>query len=83
MTDMSVPSAAEQHHVGSRPADVKKAARLYFEKYEGNFTLDFHTNKKIIDEVALTDFPSKRKRNQIAGFVGYLVKKKARSVPQT
>ena len=69
---------SESQHSGSRPTDVKKAGRLYMEQYEASFTFDFHTNKKIIDEIASKDFPSKRKRNQIAGFISYLVKKKQR-----
>ncbi|THH29164.1 hypothetical protein EUX98_g5026 [Antrodiella citrinella] len=36
-------------------------------------TLDFHTNKRIIDEVAVV--PSKRLRNKIAGFTTHLMKR--------
>lgn len=36
-------------------------------------TLDFDTNKKIADEVAI--IPSKRLRNQIGGFVTHLMKR--------
>lgn len=36
-------------------------------------TLDFDTNKKIAEEVAI--IPSKRLRNQIAGFVTHLMKR--------
>ena len=36
-------------------------------------TLDFHTNKKIIEEVAI--IPSKRLRNKIAGFSTHLMKR--------
>lgn len=36
-------------------------------------TLDFHTNKKILEEVAL--IPSKRLRNKIAGFSTHLMKR--------
>jgi small subunit ribosomal protein S17e len=39
-------------------------------------TLDFHTNKQICGEVAV--IPSKRLRNQIAGFVTHLMKRIAR-----
>ena len=34
-------------------------------------TLDFHTNKKILEEVAI--IPSKRLRNKIAGFSTHLM----------
>jgi len=36
-------------------------------------TLDFHTNKRIVDEVAI--LPSKRMRNKIAGFTTHLMKR--------
>ncbi|KAH7855597.1 hypothetical protein Vadar_026635 [Vaccinium darrowii] len=36
-------------------------------------TLDFHTNKKILEEVAI--IPSKRLRNKIAGFSTHLMKR--------
>jgi ribosomal protein S17E len=35
--------------------------------------VDFHTNKKVIDEVAIV--PSKRLRNKIAGFTTHLMKR--------
>jgi len=43
------------------------------EKYFAKLTLDFDTNKKIAEEVAI--IPSKRLRNQIAGFVTHLMKR--------
>jgi len=43
------------------------------EKYYTRLTLDFHTNKRIVDEVAVT--PSKRMRNKIAGFTTHLMKR--------
>ena len=36
-------------------------------------TLDFHTNKKVLEEVAI--IPSKRLRNKIAGFSTHLMKR--------
>jgi small subunit ribosomal protein S17e len=41
------------------------------EKYYSRLTLDFQTNKRICDEVAI--IPSKRLRNKIAGFVTHLM----------
>ena len=38
--------------------------------------MDFHTNKRIVDEVAIT--PSKRMRNKIAGFTTHLMKRIAK-----
>lgn len=43
------------------------------EKYFSKLTLDFDTNKKIAEEVAI--IPSKHLRNQIAGFVTHLMKR--------
>lgn len=41
------------------------------EKYYPRLTLDFQTNKKICDEVAI--IPTKRLRNKIAGFTTHLM----------
>jgi ribosomal protein S17E len=46
---------------------------VIIEKYYPRLTLDFHTNKKIADEVAI--IPSKRLRNKIAGFTTHLMKR--------
>ncbi|KAH7284210.1 hypothetical protein KP509_34G043500 [Ceratopteris richardii] len=43
------------------------------EKYYSRMTLDFQTNKKIAEEVAI--IPSKRLRNKIAGFATHLMKR--------
>lgn len=43
------------------------------EKYYSRLTLDFHTNKRLVGEVA--DIPSKRMKNKIAGFVTHLMKR--------
>jgi small subunit ribosomal protein S17e len=50
-----------------RTKTVKKASRVIIEKYYTSLTHDFHTNKRLCDEVAV--IPSKRMRNQIAGYV--------------
>jgi small subunit ribosomal protein S17e len=52
---------------------VKKASRVIIEKYYPRLTLDFQTNKKICDEVAI--IASKRLRNKIAGFTTHLMKR--------
>lgn len=50
---------------------MKKSARVIIEKYYSRLTLDFQTNKRICDEVAIV--ASKRLRNKIAGFVTHLM----------
>ena len=52
---------------------MKRSARHIVEKYYTRLTLDFHTNKRICDEVAI--IPSKRMRNKIAGFTTHLMKR--------
>jgi small subunit ribosomal protein S17e len=58
---------------GVRTKTIKRSARTIVEKYYTRLTLDFHTNKRIVDEVAIT--PSKRMRNKIAGFTTHLMKR--------
>ena len=56
-----------------RTKTVKKASRQVIEKYYTKLTLDFHTNKRVVEEIAI--IPTKRLRNQIAGFVTHLMKR--------
>jgi small subunit ribosomal protein S17e len=49
-----------------RTKTVKKASRVIIERYYSRMTLDFQTNKKIAEEVAI--IPSKRLLNIIACF---------------
>ncbi|KAK6230002.1 hypothetical protein QUC31_001520 [Theobroma cacao] len=56
-----------------RTKTVKKSSRQVIENYYSRMTLDFHTNKKIVAEVAL--IPTKRLRNKIAGFSTHLIKR--------
>jgi len=43
------------------------------ERFYSKLTLDFDTNKRVTDEVAVV--PSKRMRNKIAGFITHLMKR--------
>ena len=56
-----------------RTKTIKKAAKVIIEKYYTKMTLDFHTNKKICEEVAV--IPSKKLRNKIAGFATHLMRR--------
>merc|ERR1712080_413788 len=56
-----------------RTKTVKKASRRIIEKYYMMLTLDFHTNKRVIEEIAI--IPTKRLRNQIGGFITHLMKR--------
>jgi len=46
---------------------------VLIEKYYPRLTLDFQTNKRICDEVAV--IPTKRLRNKIAGFTTHMMKR--------
>merc|ERR1712178_261539 len=59
-----------------RNKTVKRASKKVIERYYQRLTLDFNTNKRICDEVAM--IPSKRLRNKIAGFTTHMMKRIAR-----
>ena len=59
-----------------RTKTVKKAALQIVNKHYSNLTLDFQSNKRLTEEVAI--LPSKRMRNKIAGYVTHLMKKSQR-----
>ncbi|XP_052871992.1 small ribosomal subunit protein eS17 [Anopheles bellator] len=56
-----------------RTKTVKKASKVIIEKYYTRLTMDFDTNKRIVEEVAI--IPTKPLRNKIAGFVTHLMKR--------
>ena len=47
-----------------RTKTVKKSAKVIIERYYPKLTLDFETNKRICDEIAI--IPSKRLRNKVS-----------------
>ncbi|XP_058816686.1 small ribosomal subunit protein eS17-like [Topomyia yanbarensis] len=56
-----------------RTKTVKKASKVIIEKYYTRLTMDFHTNKRIVEKVAI--IPTKPLRNKIASFVTHLMKR--------
>nr|XP_035133559.1 40S ribosomal protein S17-like [Callithrix jacchus] len=50
---------------------VKKAARVIIEKYYTCLGNNFHTNRRMCEEIAI--IPSKKLRNKIAGYVTSLM----------
>eukprot|EP00197_Chlamydomonas_leiostraca_P002080 CAMPEP_0202858388 /NCGR_PEP_ID=MMETSP1391-20130828/948_1 /ASSEMBLY_ACC=CAM_ASM_000867 /TAXON_ID=1034604 /ORGANISM="Chlamydomonas leiostraca, Strain SAG 11-49" /LENGTH=141 /DNA_ID=CAMNT_0049537309 /DNA_START=53 /DNA_END=478 /DNA_ORIENTATION=- len=56
-----------------RTKTVKKASRVIIEKYYNRLTMDFDTNKRVVEEIAIIQ--SKRLRNKIAGFTTHLMKR--------
>merc|ERR1711934_150362 len=59
-----------------RNKTVKRASKKVIERYYQSLTMDFNTNKRKLDEVAM--IPSKRLRNKIAGFTTHMMKRISR-----
>merc|ERR1712167_108221 len=59
-----------------RNKTTKRSSKKIIERYYQRLTLDFNTNKRICDEVAL--IPSKKLRNKIAGFTTHMMKRISR-----
>ncbi|KAA3672447.1 small subunit ribosomal protein S17e [Paragonimus westermani] len=56
-----------------RTKTVKKASRVIIEQFYSRLTRDFHTNKRVCQDIACIN--SKRLRNKIAGYVTHLMKR--------
>lgn len=65
------PNTAKMGRV--RTKTVKKSAKVLIERFYPRLTLDFETNKRICDEIAI--IASKRLRNKIAGYTTHLMKR--------
>lgn len=50
-----------------RPGRVKKVARELMERFPGKFTVNFESNKKLVE--SLTNISSTKLRNRIAGYI--------------
>ncbi|KAI8434302.1 hypothetical protein MSG28_012385, partial [Choristoneura fumiferana] len=59
-----------------RTKTVKKAAKIIIEKYYTRLTLDFDTNKRICEEIAI--IPTKPLRNKIAGGISIKLQEEER-----
>ena len=55
-----------------RPSNIKILARRLVAEYGAKFTLDFETNKKVLDQIA--DMKTKHFRNRVAGYITRLMK---------
>ncbi|MFW9909734.1 MAG: 30S ribosomal protein S17e [Candidatus Thorarchaeota archaeon] len=55
-----------------RPGYIKNAARLLLQSYADEFTTDFETNKRLVEQY--TDVTSKKVRNRIAGYLVRMVR---------
>ena len=53
---------------------IKNAARTLLQYYEDEFTSDFETNKRLVEQYS--DVKTKKVRNRIAGYVVVLVKRR-------
>ncbi len=61
-------------HMGSiRPSYIKNASRILLQYYD-EFTTDFETNKRLVEQ--FTDVTSKKVRNRIAGYCVRLIKRR-------
>ncbi|MFW9919051.1 MAG: 30S ribosomal protein S17e [Candidatus Thorarchaeota archaeon] len=57
-----------------RPGYIKNAARILMQYYEEEFTTDFETNKRLVEQY--TDIRTKTVRNRVAGYMVRLVRQK-------
>ncbi len=57
-----------------RPGYIKNASRILLQNYPEEFTADFETNKRLVEQ--FTDVDSKKVRNRIAGYCVRLIKRR-------
>ena len=58
----------------TKPSFIKDTAKRLLKQYPDLWTLDFETNKNLVEK--LTNIQSKRVRNEIAGYIIRLKKRK-------
>merc|ERR1712008_360399 len=61
------------HHGSRSYKDCQEGFASHHREVLHDADLDFHTNKRVIEEIAI--IPTKRLRNQIAGFITHLMKR--------
>jgi len=54
---------------------IKRITNKLIDKYQDEFKTNFDENKKVVDRFA--DFPSKKMRNVVVGYITRLMKVKA------
>lgn len=55
-----------------KTAKIKSSSEEIYNKYNSKFKLDFEENKQVLKKI--TEIPSKKTRNVIAGYITKLVK---------
>jgi len=60
-----------------RTETIKRIAKDLLEKHPDKFTMDYETNKQVVDQ--MVDSRSKRLRNRISGYVTILKKLEERN----
>lgn len=56
-----------------RTTMIKRLAREFVNNYPDKFTVNFEKNKQLLKELGV--FPSKKIRNQVAGYIVRIIKR--------
>lgn len=60
-----------------RTTMIKRLAKEFVNNYPDKFTVDFEKNKQLLKELGA--FPSKKIRNQVAGYIVRMIKRVKRN----